>query len=377
MNSAILKAVIFLLKNPKIAKKILFGLLLLLILVLFIPAIIVSGIVNAFTLSGDPDGVVKSYKDFGTKYHADWSDVLIFDYVRSDADLETVDKEVSLDWFTSYDIERTITVPKDSSSPHPNVYGTTPAPASSPEVETRTEIVGHVKGTEARQMAYSVASPKPASADKLSQDKIESLLNSKVAAPNDRYIRRSVGLEQAMDDYGFDQTQRDWVATLQESFQDMFPELFDGSPGSYKPPSGFAFVWPTPDLPDVSSPFGWRILDGKQNNHPGVDLNAPGESDYGKPVYAPADGEVTQVYDQDSGSCGRYVRLLHSEGYQTRYCHLSRILVSEGAKLKQGDKFALVGHSGGAEGSHLHFEMKVQGALVDPLPYIIATRPRR
>lgn len=150
-----------------------------------------------------------------------------------------------------------------------------------------------------------------------------------------------------------------------------------GKPGGSRPPKlDVKFAWPAPDLTDVSSNFGERIdpFTGAKDFHTGVDLNLPGEADYGKDVIAAADGVIYQV-TKGSGACGFNIRIKHGENVQTRYCHLSAIFVKPGQEVEQGDVIGSVGNTGRVKGSHLHLEMKVNGVLVDPLPYIISTKP--
>lgn len=172
-----------------------------------------------------------------------------------------------------------------------------------------------------------------------------------------------------------DSTQQQYYDVLSYTLPYQFGLVDEGGNIKRPPIVSSEFAWPAPDLTEISSGFGMRWLDGVQDNHTGVDLNLPGEADYGKDVIAAADGVVYQV-TKASGKCGFNIRITHGEDWQTRYCHLSKIFVEPGQTVEQGDVIGLVGNTGNVTGSHLHFEMKYKGVLVDPLPYIIATRPR-
>ena len=65
---------------------------------------------------------------------------------------------------------------------------------------------------------------------------------------------------------------------------------------------------------------------------------------------------------------GKLVVLAHHHGVTTYYAHLSRILVVGGQRLAEGDTLGRVGHTGDATGPHLHFEVRLRGASIDPLP---------
>jgi len=98
--------------------------------------------------------------------------------------------------------------------------------------------------------------------------------------------------------------------------------------------------------------------------HEGVDLSAPP----GTPVYAPASGEVSFVGWRFGD--GLTIEMTHNGGVLTRYAHLRKALVKAGQKVAAGAAIAQVGSSGLATGPHLHFEVLVGGAPVDPLAYI-------
>lgn len=98
--------------------------------------------------------------------------------------------------------------------------------------------------------------------------------------------------------------------------------------------------------------------------HRGVDIGA----DEGDRIRAVYDGTVSEVgYDSRSGN---YIFLTHPNGYVTFYCHCSEVLAKEGAVIRQGETIALVGSTGYSTGPHLHFEVRVEGESIDPLPLI-------
>ena len=115
-----------------------------------------------------------------------------------------------------------------------------------------------------------------------------------------------------------------------------------------------------------TSGFGRRSrpTKGASTNHKGVDWATP----TGTPVYASCGGTVAKA-----GWCsgdGYVVYINHIDGRQTRYGHLSKVLVSVGQSVKQGERIALSGNTGISSGPHLHFEMLINGSQVNPLPYL-------
>lgn len=116
----------------------------------------------------------------------------------------------------------------------------------------------------------------------------------------------------------------------------------------------------------LSSNFGGRKAPkkGASTNHKGIDWATP----TGTAVMASSGGTVT-VAGWQSGY-GYVVYINHPDGKQTRYGHLSKVLVSTGQRVKQGEKIALSGNTGRSTGPHLHFEIRVNGTAVNPLNYI-------
>lgn len=116
----------------------------------------------------------------------------------------------------------------------------------------------------------------------------------------------------------------------------------------------------------MSSDFGMRnhpVLGGMRM-HKGIDLSSP----VGTPVYATADGVISRA-DWFS-SYGLYISIEHGGEMQTRYGHLSRLNVAEGQMVHKGDLIGFVGTTGRSTGPHLHYEVRVEGVAVNPVPYL-------
>ena len=116
----------------------------------------------------------------------------------------------------------------------------------------------------------------------------------------------------------------------------------------------------------LSSNYGGRTAPtkGASTNHQGVDWATP----TGTAVMASSGGTVTRA-GWGSGY-GYVVYIQHEGGRETRYGHLSRVLVSVGQKVEQGEKIALSGNTGRSTGPHLHFELRINGASVNPFDYL-------
>jgi murein DD-endopeptidase MepM/ murein hydrolase activator NlpD len=116
----------------------------------------------------------------------------------------------------------------------------------------------------------------------------------------------------------------------------------------------------------LTSGFGMRthpVLGGRRG-HKGIDLASP----IGTPIYAPADATVSRA-DWFS-SYGLYVSLEHGGEIQTRYGHMSRLNVAAGQQVKKGDIIGYVGSTGRSTGPHLHYEVRIAGRAVNPMPYM-------
>ena len=119
---------------------------------------------------------------------------------------------------------------------------------------------------------------------------------------------------------------------------------------------------------DVGSVFGWRLdpISGRSALHTGLDFPAP----VGTSILAAAGGVVvSQEYHQEYGNM---IEIDHGNDLITRYAHSSKVFVKKGDLIKRGQKIAEVGTSGRSTGSHLHFEVLVQGIPQDPQKFLSA-----
>lgn len=126
------------------------------------------------------------------------------------------------------------------------------------------------------------------------------------------------------------------------------------------------FIWPCPASSRITSTFGSRTspTEGASSNHKGIDIGAP----TGTNIVASAAGTV--VVSTYSYSAGNYVMVNHGGGVYTVYMHASKLLVSVGDTVKQGQTIAKVGSTGYSTGPHLHFGIRVNGTYVNPSQYV-------
>lgn len=115
-----------------------------------------------------------------------------------------------------------------------------------------------------------------------------------------------------------------------------------------------------------TSNFGIRSdpFRGTAAMHAGVDIPGP----TGTPIYATADGIVSNADRQ--GGYGNMVEINHGKGLATRYGHLSRILVGNGSRVTRGQVIGHMGSTGRSTGPHLHYEVRMDGHAVNPVPFL-------
>ena len=129
---------------------------------------------------------------------------------------------------------------------------------------------------------------------------------------------------------------------------------------------GGELAWPVPGYNKITSNYGMRVhpITGQYKLHTGVDIGAP----MGAEFVAANDGIVTKA--EYNTAYGNMVLIDHGGGISTLYAHGSEILVTVGQTVKKNEPILKVGSTGYSTGPHAHFEVRINGVVTDPLPYI-------
>jgi murein DD-endopeptidase MepM/ murein hydrolase activator NlpD len=129
--------------------------------------------------------------------------------------------------------------------------------------------------------------------------------------------------------------------------------------------SSAGFIWPVNG--PVVSPFGPRTINGGYEFHPGIDIAVPS----GTPIRAAGDGTVIlEQPEASSGGYGNYTCIDHGGSISTCYAHQSSFAVSTGDHVSQGQVIGYSDCTGYCFGPHLHFEVRINGQVTDPIPYL-------
>lgn len=130
-------------------------------------------------------------------------------------------------------------------------------------------------------------------------------------------------------------------------------------------PSGEGFMRPLPQgVGYISSSYGWRKLNGRDDNHRATDIACA----QGTSIFAADSGKVLRA--EYHWSYGNYVLIDHGGGISTLYAHCTSLTVSAGQNVNKGQVIGYVGQTGSAYGYHLHLEVRVNGERVNPAGYI-------
>jgi len=128
-------------------------------------------------------------------------------------------------------------------------------------------------------------------------------------------------------------------------------------PPSINVPAGSTYIWPTA-ASIITQYYGWR--------HTGLDIAGA----VGTPIYAARSGRVIKSQCGWNGGYGCYVILDHGGSIQTLYAHHSKLYVTVGQDVTQGQTIGLMGSTGRSTGPHLHFEVRIGGSHSNPLSYV-------
>ncbi len=134
--------------------------------------------------------------------------------------------------------------------------------------------------------------------------------------------------------------------------------------GPIVPGSG-EMIWPVNG--PIASPFGPREINGSYEYHPGIDIAVP----EGTPIRAALAGTVAFTESEaESGGYGNYTCIEHGGGLSTCYAHQSAFSVNPGDSVEQGEVIGYTGCTGYCLGPHLHFEVRINGEVTDPMGYL-------
>lgn len=155
------------------------------------------------------------------------------------------------------------------------------------------------------------------------------------------------------------------VAAAQAAAADSSSAAPAAPAGPFRGESSQGYIWPVNG--PVVSPFGPRTINGGYENHPGIDIAVPS----GTEIHASANGKVIFTQSEaTSGGYGNYTCIDHGGGISTCYAHQEQFLVSPGEQVKQGQAIGISDCTGYCFGPHLHFEVRVNGQVTDPLGYL-------
>ena len=186
--------------------------------------------------------------------------------------------------------------------------------------------------------------------------------DAKLEVLEDKKAEQNELLEKAMYDQQTSEQAYEELMAASEQVARMIRQRDRGSSGGYY--SGEGMIWPL-DGP-VTSEFGWRVhpIFGTSRYHSGLDIGG----DYGLPIRAAAGGTV--IYSGWISGYGYAVIIDHGGGLTTLYGHNEELTVGEGESVSQGDIIAWCGSTGNSTGPHCHFEVRLDGEVVNPYDYL-------
>ncbi len=199
--------------------------------------------------------------------------------------------------------------------------------------------------------------------DEQSLEEQTSSLQTNLAAANEAVE----DLEAMQAEY---EANREAIEAQMKAVQDEIAAIYAAYHSTNSEYIGGEMYWPVQGFRSISSYYGWRF--NHTDFHTGVDITGSGI--YGHDVIAATTGTVMYTnYCSKNGYAygyGTYIIIDHGGGISTLYGHLSAIYVDEGDIVAAGEPIGAVGSTGWSTGPHLHFEVRIDGDDVDPLPYI-------
>lgn len=168
-----------------------------------------------------------------------------------------------------------------------------------------------------------------------------------------------------------DETVPETVNSAQELSHDITDTAHDNIEWSKDPYTGGEMAWPLPGNTRIIQPYGLNARVTPNDMHTGLDI----AGEQGDPIIAANDGTVAKVNLNPTPGIGygMYVIIDHGGEISTLYAHCSKILVKEGESVTKGTYIAEAGTTGYAQEPHLHFEVRLSGMYVDPIPYITSS----
>lgn len=343
---------------------------------LMIPVVLLSVFIPIIELS-----VADDYKEIGNIAKISWVEMLAYDTVRYDNELQDITyndvKNTALDFFVvnlnEYDyIEVEVEIEDDSEDdPEDDSEDKKKKPKTKTEYE-KVLISSRTYNTSngIKHMLTSLGYGNSLSGD------FSKILEAFKQIDSSDYYDLTYSIKD-FDDLIVNLTdeQQEWAMFLisDNTIVQMYGEYYE-LPENFETYVSGLFAFPTPQLNRITSPFGYRndpFDASKRTFHYGIDIS--GENAMGSPIISVRDGEVIQV-NYSNGNAGYNVVIKHvideNSVWTSRYCHMSQINVRVGQIVKMGDVIGAVGNTGRSTGPHLHFELKYNGQLVDPLRFI-------
>lgn len=218
------------------------------------------------------------------------------------------------------------------------------------------ETEGKIASIEEKQVAINQKKEQLAS---LKEDQNKQKRELAIASSRQQQIYKSAQSERAQLEQALNE--------LEEQSRQIAAEIRRKTQGTSGQALGTGvFTWPAPGNTRITSKYGMRLhpILKKNKLHTGMDIGAP----KGATIVAADSGTVIQV--GWNGGYGNTVMINHGNNIVTLYAHASVTLVSTGQKVEKGQAIAKVGSTGYSTGPHLHFEVRVNGDPVNPVPYL-------